>query len=339
MKINKSELQNALEMTEPGLNKKGLIEFTNCFYFNSKRIITFNDEIYVSFPFKTDFVGMISSERLLPFISKIKPDKNGFIEVKQKKKEVIIKSGRTKSGFSLNSSDELPLDEIQETFNKTKWKKIPGNFLEGIKLASFCCSKNIETPIITCINVKKDTIQATDRFRCFIMKLKKKMPSFLLPSYAVPVLVKLKITKYAITDSWIHFITKDDLHICVRSYSNEEYPKIEKFFEGKGKTFDFPESLDKVIDKAVIFCDEDTDKLINISINKKRMVVSSSTKTDWFKEELKCSYFPKKVSLEINPLFLKDILAKVNKCQIITKKETIKFQTDDWKHIMNYYQG
>ena len=48
MKINKKELQEALERVKPGLASRELIEQSTSFAFMRDRVVTYNDEISIS---------------------------------------------------------------------------------------------------------------------------------------------------------------------------------------------------------------------------------------------------------------------------------------------------
>ena len=50
MKINKSELQEALAKVKPGLASKDLIEQATSFAFMDGRVVTYNDEMFPSSP-------------------------------------------------------------------------------------------------------------------------------------------------------------------------------------------------------------------------------------------------------------------------------------------------
>jgi len=339
LKINKTDLIKALEKVNSGLSNKELIEYTNCYYFTGNEIITFNDEIYVKFPFKTDFSGMVNADKFFSLISKISPDTKGLINIDIEDGELIVKSGRTKSGFSFNTEDILPLDEINDSINNiSEWKRVPSNFTDGIRLASFCTSKDISSPILTCLNINNKSVLSTDRYRAFEYKLKRPMDSFLLNANCVSFLSKLELIKYSVQEAWTHFKTSDELGISIRTYENDDYPSLDSFFKHSGDIFEFPEKLDKVIDKAIVFCEgiTEVERKINIKIDKSKLTISSKSEIGWFKEIVKCNTYPDTVEFTLNPLFLKDILSKTNQCEICMVKESgiIKFVSDNWRHII-----
>ena len=48
MKLNKADLQRALEIVKPGLANKEMIEHSTSFAFINGKVITYNDEISLS---------------------------------------------------------------------------------------------------------------------------------------------------------------------------------------------------------------------------------------------------------------------------------------------------
>ncbi|NMA23687.1 MAG: hypothetical protein GX938_09320, partial [Spirochaetales bacterium] len=99
MKINKTELQKALEKVKPGLSNKELVEQSTSFAFMGGRIVTYNDEISISHPVKDlNVTGAVKAQSLYAFLSKIKRDE---IILEWEENQVVIKAGRSKAGLVL----------------------------------------------------------------------------------------------------------------------------------------------------------------------------------------------------------------------------------------------
>jgi len=108
LKINKSNLQKALEIVKPGLASKELIEQATSFAFINGCVITYNDEISISHPVDgLELEGAIQAEKLYSILTKLKTDE---IEVTINDKEIILQSGKSKIGLTLQSEIKLPLD-------------------------------------------------------------------------------------------------------------------------------------------------------------------------------------------------------------------------------------
>ena len=93
MKINKAELQNALEKVKPGLAGKELIEQSTSFSFVNNRVVTYNDEISISHPVKgLEIKGAVKAQALYSFLGKVKKEE---IDVEYEDNQIIIKTGRS----------------------------------------------------------------------------------------------------------------------------------------------------------------------------------------------------------------------------------------------------
>jgi len=92
MKIEKSKLQEALRIVEPGLAEKEIpyLEQSKSFAFVGGKIITYNDEISISHPIEGwgDIEGVIQAKKLYDLLSKLSAKElDIFIN---KKSEMII---------------------------------------------------------------------------------------------------------------------------------------------------------------------------------------------------------------------------------------------------------
>ena len=150
MKINKTELQKALEKVKPGLSNKELVEQSTSFAFMGGRIVTYNDEISISHPVKDlNVTGAVKTQSLYAFLGKNKRDE---IILEWEENQVVIKAGRSKAGLVLEQEIKLPVEEVGEI---GKWKELPAGFLNALRFCYPCCSKDMSRPILTCVYVSE----------------------------------------------------------------------------------------------------------------------------------------------------------------------------------------
>ena len=337
MKINKKEILKVLEATKPGLSNKEIIAFTNTFYFTGTDIITFNDEICIRYPFETEFTGVVIAEKLISVLNKMGTDKEGFIEYEYTDSELIFKNKKASYGIILNSEGTLQLDEIN--IEDKKWSKLPDNFITGSKLSVFCCSNDQSMPSLTCLNYTNKTIQATNRFRAFEFNLSSKIDTpFLLPSFVINTLSKYDIKKYVVDSAWVHFKTNNEVVLSIRSFPEGEFPDISNFFKVKGNDFTFPDKINELLDKSLVFIEgiTESDKMVNIKIKGKKLLISSKSTEGWFKESIICEKYPNEINMEISPIFLKDILKETKGCKIcLEPNQSMLFKAVDWQHVLS----
>ncbi len=343
MKIQKQDLVQKLEKVKPGLSPNDLIEGANSFLFTGKEIITFNDEICNRVEYKSEFKGTVLADPFFKIINKMKTD---LIDITEQAGELLIKSKKTKVGIILNKEGALPIDELGEFPKDKDFKQLPDNFIQGLSLSSFCASTDQSTPILNCVFVKDNEIQSTDSFRVFSFDLnsksskssKDKMPPFLIPVNNISTLEKYNIKYYSLRPAWIHFKTKEEENISIRTYPPDEFPDINAIFDVKGERYIFPDKIQEILDKAIIFCDKDfdIDNHVTVQIKGKKLTVSSKSDYGWFKESTIIKDAGNNIQFDTNPTFFKQILKKGTEC-IISKESDkgakVLFKGQNWKYV------
>lgn len=330
MKINKVELQKALEIVKPGLANQEIVEQTTSFAFINGRVTTYNDEISISCPVSLNVEGVIRAEELYQLLTQVKQDE---ITLTTQKDAVLLQAGKSKAGFPLIKEIKLPLSEID---NKG-WKKLPENFLEALHYVSFSGSKDASYPILTCINITKDgLLESTDNYRATQYNIDAIPFSFLLPLNAITGLSNLPVTQIKLTKSWVHFRTKDDIIFSCRTFDGE-YPDVSELFSYGRKQatkIKFPGGIDEVLDRAKVFTKqtEQQDECVTITLSKEKLVVESKSDYGWFKEQVAADYNGMPISFLISPSFLQDILKRIQQCLLI--KDRLLFTGKNWKHIV-----
>ena len=331
MKINKVDLQKALEIVKPGLASKEIIEQSTSFAFIKGHAVTYNDEISISHPIDNlKIEGAIKAEELYQLLNKITTEE---IEIEISDKEIILKAGRGKAGLVLQQEIKLPLEKID---NKG-WKDLPEGFIEAIKFVSFCCSPDMSRPILTCIHIRKDgIIEACDNFRAVWYQIDKLlMPSFLLPNSSTQHLIKHNIMQIKTTKGWVHFKTKEDTIFSCRIF-DDNYVDTSNLFDLSKKTnqIKFPKTIAAILGRARVFAKQDhsLDEEVQLNIADNKLTIKSKGASGWFEESANIRYDKDPITISINPSFLEDSIEKIKHCYI--GKDKIKFQGENWEHII-----
>ncbi len=332
MKINKKQLQTALERVKPGLAQKELIEQSTCFAFMGNRVITYNDEISVSHPVdELDINGAVKAEILYGFLNKVKKDE---IEIDYVENQITITAGNSKAGLVFAQEVKLPIEEIGEI---QTWEDVPEEFISAIKLCSHCCSKDMTRPVLTCLNVTKDAIEASDSFQIIRHKLSEFLGEpFLFPASSANILVKYKITKIAKgKPGWVHFSTDDGTVFSTRIFHGD-YPNIQRHLQmEESVVVEFPKKIIEALERAFVFTSPgmvENSRLVKITIKDGQMKISAKDEFGWFEETLRNKYKGEEIIFEIGVEFLLDLLKHSNNCEYTEGR--IKFQSDSWEHII-----
>ena len=334
MKVNKVELQEALEKVKPGLANKELIEQTTSFSFMGDRVVTYNDEISISHPVKgLDVTGAVKAQALYQFLNKIKKDE---IDIDWEENQVVIKSGRSKAGLVLESEIKIPIDE--EIGEVGKWEELPNNFLDALKFCYPCCSRDMSRPVLTCVNIEEGAVEATDSYQIVEYVLNSKMPvkGFLLPASAVRELVRYKISEVARGESWVHFRTEDGTIFSSRMIDND-FPDTSKHLELDGLEFSFPKNVDEILGRANVFSKKESNSgdipTVTIEINNKGIVkITSENEYGWFEEVSRSKYKGDVVRFTIGIEFMMGLFDKLQNCVIGENK--IGFKGENWRHVI-----
>jgi len=331
MQINKKELQEALDIVKPGLASKEMIAQSTSFAFMNGCVVTYNDEISISHPIKDlELQGAIEAQHLYPFLSKIKSD---TLNAEIVGNEIILKSGKSKAGLTLQSEIKLPLQSI---FEEKTWYPLPDDFAKLVSFTTSSASHDMSKPILTCVHVHESGfVEASDSVRITKGTFGTEMPveTFLLPATSADVMVKLSPKEIAKGDSWVHFRTEEGTTLSCRIYNRDNFPNTEHLFVLKGVDLKLPKASKAMLEKAMIFAkrEHSSQEVINLELSEGVMVMKSRSESGWFEEPTPIRYQGKEIDFSISPHLLKEILNESLACTLA--KDRIKFEGANWVYI------
>ncbi len=335
MKINKTDLQKALEKVKPALAQKDLIEQSTSFAFLGDRVVTYNDEISISHPVKDlDIKGAIKAQALYDFLNKIKKDEID-IDIDMEESQIVIKAGKSKAGIVMEQEVKLPIEE--EIEQNKEWKDLPGNFVDALKFCHPCCSQDMSRPALTCVNIFDKSIQASDSYQIVSYELDNTIPTsaFLIPASSVRNLVKYNIKQVAEGEGWAHFKTEDGTIFSSRVLTSE-FPDITAHLEiSDGNSISFPEDINEILERAEVFAKKENSgdmPLATVEIKDKRIHISAKNEYGWFEEKSRTEYEGDAVKFLVGIEFLVSMFRKMQQCIIDENK--IGFNGKDWRYVV-----
>lgn len=331
--INRAELIEALEKTKPGLSKTEVIEQATSFVFSDGLIITYNDEISVAHPLEElkGIEGAVKAEELYKLLTRMKDDE---LEIDIINNELRIITEHVKAGLVIEEIRLPLLDNVKHE----KWHALPENFLDALKFVVFSCSRDMSKPVLTCVNITSNHVEASDGFRVTRQHLKTNLPikrPFLIPESSVKQIINYDIENIVVEEEWAHFQTKDDTVLSCRIF-NDVYPDIDAIgiLEVEGIKLQLPNNLNEVIDRVAVFTQKQgligTEVLVSIA--DKKFKVRGQNEYGWVEEECRINYKKQPIRFSTNPEFLKDIVRLTQKCTV--GKEKMKFVGDGWVHVL-----
>lgn len=258
MTVDRIALMNVVKKAMPGVESSALIlEGSDTLVFDDNMIHSYNDHISVSVPYELKnekgkpVEGAINAKAFYDLVNRFSTTE---VEIIPGEKSWTLKSGRASAQLTLQA--EVSLERVRKIFPKdSKWTKIPTRFFEGLSICRFSAN---HSPI-SGVFVTEDKMVSSDSMRVNWYALDAKMDGpFWINEGAVSELLRLDQPKrYALSKSWIHFMTGDAVMFSCKRLHHENYPfdKMESLVSmnkksSKDVSNDLPAKLIDAIDRA-----------------------------------------------------------------------------------------
>jgi DNA polymerase III sliding clamp (beta) subunit (PCNA family) len=334
MKINRQQLLDALEAVRPGLAEKEIMVQTTAFMFHDKRVFTYNDQIAISHASPVDIEASVKSDEIYSLLKQM-PDKE--IDVKVTDSELLIKGGKRKAGFTLQT-DSLNQSAFDKIAKEKTWTKLPDEFLPALKFVLFSAGSSVTKPELTCVHFTKSKLETCDSFRLTRYELSgkyaKELP-VLIPASSCEALLKFSPTKHAIDDGWIHFANAAGAEFSCRIVG-ATFPDLSSFIDHKAAhTIEFPDEIRATLERADIFLSGDREALryVCCDIKDTSLLVCAENSFGWFEEELQVKkHVGASMEFNINPQFLLDMLSVLQKISLNKERSIVKFEGKNFVH-------
>jgi len=336
MKVKRDELLEVLAKVRPGLSDKAIIEQTDHFIFDGDFIRTYNDEIAISYPFKSGFHLAIKADEFFKLISKIETQE---IELSESDGALSIGVEKTKGSIKglMVTAAEVKCPAV--IIKAKRWFMLPKNFSDAIRFCSFSADRNMLMKELTCLCINNNYVLSSDNFRATKYEMDSKLPEFLLPATVAQELAKHSPTHYVIEaeGAWIHFRNADGVIFSSRVIEGT-YPQegVWGLFTQKGDSIVIPEGLKESLDRAKIFSQQLTgvDDLIQIRVYKSgKLTCRGEGALGWVEEEFKVDYKKKDFEVKVSPEALIEILSHVNEMKVSDDK--LYFGGEKFEHVIS----
>ena len=334
MKIDRQELLKALSALRPGLAKKDIVEQATHFVFIKDKIITYNDQICIMYPFDTGFECSVKADEFYKILSSMT---DAEVELISEENKLILNSGSVKSGFTA-STDRYVIELVEQMDIPGEWIRLPGDFIEGLSFCIFSVSKDVSRRILSCINVSGDQIVSSDDNRISQYTMASPVEdSLLIQGSAVLELIKFEIKEYARGQSWIYFKTEDGVVFASRVIEGE-YPDASEFFDFEFTRFRLPDNLKQAVEMVSIFAegDFDIDKKIEVIVKDGKIKCKGEKEIGWAETEADIKLKSEEaIKFAINPIFFSQILDHTT--TICCGKDRAMFTTKNFKHLLSLF--
>ena len=321
-----------LEKLKPGILTKEVVEGLSYFYFSGSEIVTYNDKISIQHPLKTDFQLFVKAQDLYKLISKLTVEEIALFE-KDSKLHVQCKTLKANLSTIEDSEIKTRIDNVSDSLKKAKWKTLPDNFSDSISLCMFTASKQESEGTLTCVYVKGKDCISSDNTRVSHAILNSDVDNLFLKASEIKNLIAITPSKYAVTNSWIHFKNKDKCIFSIRNIVGD-YPDYLQFFDFEGTEVKLPKEIIEGIDITSILSDP-SDPSVKFKITKGFCTLSVNSEAGTITHRSKIDYKDKDINFTINPNFLKEMMS--HSSSIIIGKDKAKLQTDNFSLLALFF--
>lgn len=339
MKINRDEFLGVLKLAKVTTSTKQLIDDFSYLLFDKNYIYSSNGDMYTCHPFTCDFSCLVPADRLVDALSKMKAKE---VSITCTDSVVKLKSGKDKVELNTKAVDAKALDAMCLTSPK-KWKKLPEDFLDGVKQCLFSVSQDVARVDMSSISISDRKVCSSDDIRASVYVMSGRMMPFLLPLQAGHALVNFpNMTKYSLSSNGVYFT--DDTVIFYTGRPDVPYPDVEPYFDFEGISFDLPKDFCSSVELVNLFSEEEFnfDKLISMTFEEDgiRLVSSDVVGSGETLLSLKLEGLKNKLCTKVNPVFLLEVVSKSNfpEKKLKISPDRILFDFGKFRHLMGVFE-
>lgn len=334
MIINRKKLLEHLEKARPALASKPMIIQSDCFVFMDGWVFTYNDEISISRQVpEIDFEGAVPANEFYGYLSKLKKDE---VTIEVEGNLLHISAGRSKAEITFDPSIQLPLDEVLE---EKKWKPIPDGMLEGMHLSSFCAGDDTRNPLLCCIHVAKDRVEACDNTRFLIHEIGSELPCdpFLIPLSSMRQFRAFDLKHIARTGTgWVHFRDADKATVLSCRVFSDNFMDLSviNLEEETAKDIKWPASLVEALGRveAITSPEKGDLPMVQIHVGENKWTLTGGGDRGSATEVCNVRYSDDPFTFNTAIEFLKEAAPLVTSSRISGK--LIEARGERWRHVL-----
>ncbi len=330
--MKRKDLLFKLEAVKGALASKDIVEALTYFYFSGTHVISYNDKVSISYPFKTDFSMFVKANDILRVVSKSTSEN---ISLTEKGDKLLIKASNLNVNLATIEDDEVHarIEAVKKSLVKAKFTELPEDICEALLLCSHTASTNESDGTLTCCYIKDKDCMSTDNARIAHSKLSQSMPEMFIKASEIKTLVNMKPTSYVITKAWYHFKNDDSCIFSIRKIDGE-FPPILDHFKFSGAKVRLPSNIAEGVDIASIFISDITPS-VKISISKGFVIAEISSDAGKIRHRSKIKYKGDDIQFQINPGFLKDMMN--HSTDLVIAEDRLKLETDTFSFATALY--
>lgn len=335
IRLDRTTLLQLLEMAQPGLTPREIIEQSACYIFKNGWIITYNGEIAcrVASGLDKGLTGAVQAAPLLAVLQKIPEDE---IELEPSDSELVIVGKRRRAGIRLEKEILLPIGTVEKP---GEWQDLPETFSDALGMVQEATSMDESRFVMTCVHLHPKRIEACDDFQAFRFRLALKgiTKPTLIKKDSAKHITALGMTQIAESENFLHFKSPSKLILSCRRYSEgyvEDFPELDKVLDVSGTPTSLPKGLAEAAERASIFSSENADNdHVMLELRPGKVRIRGQGVSGWYQETSNISYQGEPMKMLIPPKLLTELVKRHTNCEMTSERLKINGDDKKWEYV------
>jgi DNA polymerase III sliding clamp (beta) subunit (PCNA family) len=330
LEIERAKLLKAVARVLPAVAKKELFEGASKIAFVDGCLVAYDDavSIFEQLPGVEELSGAVDGRKLHELLSRTASDS---VTISTDDGKLVVRCGRARATFDL-SPVSLPLGEIDRS---GAYQKLPDGFVTALKLVAGCCAHEMSRPVLTCVRLGGDRIEASDGYRLARVRFPgADLPPVLLPAAAVDVVADHAVETVGVGEGgeWLRFTSGGSQTEIFARLSAGAFPDLDAIYAVEGLSVELPD-LREAIDRARVFAkrEHSVDEQVDLTLKTNQIEVRATCDGGQFAETVRWKG-DASAAFSIHPDFLSEALEHGTSC--VLGKDKIKFSGANFEHVI-----
>lgn len=327
MKINREDLLGTLNQIKPGTSPKETISQSDCFVFNGKEVLSFNDEVCCRMASPLEGIqGAIRAAPLLGILEKLTDDE---VEISKDESHLQIKGKGRKARLIMEQDVLLPLDGIELP---GKWRDLPEEFEDAVRIVSGCAAYSNSDFARTCIHIHSKYLEACDDHQAARYTVDTGIKKdYLVLRGSIRQILSLGMIKISESENWVHFQNARGLSLSCRRILDDYLVLDNMLVSQGGERVVMPKGIAEAVEIANVLTEGTPDSALIVTLSRDRIKVKGEGPAGEFTEIRKAAYKGREMQFLINAKILQDVVSKHNECTV--SEDRLLIDGGSWKYV------
>lgn len=331
MKIERQLLLQALELVEPGVAKKELVEQSGSFVFKDGQLVTYNEFLACRLPspLGKEIAGAVAAGDFLKVLRKL-PDEE--LDVTSTAEHLVLKGKNRRTRFRYERDLRLPIEAVEDP---GAWHALPEHFTEILGTVGRCAGSDQTQFMLTCVHLAPDFVEAFDNYQFCRWHVKTGLKKSVFVTYDTLKHLRQRGAKaWSLTGAWLHFKSAAGLLLSCRRY-DARFPDMTPLLEKGGKPLSLPKGLNEGALIAEILASEPLnpdgsrgEKLLEVQVLPGKLRIRGLGRNGDHVEQRALDYAGPPLEFLMLPKILCDMVKYHPDCQLM--KDRLHVQTQDY---------